>query len=176
MKLDIGCGNRKAEGFIGVDVCGDNIDVAADVHNLPFKKNSVNEIRTVAALEHFRNPFKAVSEMYRVLRHGGVISGESAFIQPYHYESYFHATHLGVYELLRSSGFHNVFVLCFGDGFDQLCKHGYYRAAPGFIYRFISLTNRMLSNAYWFTAGLFRNITADREALIASGIRFKAVK
>ncbi len=71
MKLDIGCGSSKKEGFLGVDILQlSGVDV---VHNLnsfpyPFEDNTVDEIWMDQVLEHLNDPVRVVEELYRVCR------------------------------------------------------------------------------------------------------------
>ena len=71
IKLDIGCGRYKLNGFIGVDIDKDSdADIVASAFNLPFDKDSVSEIYSSHLVEHF-NPEevkKFFSEIYRVLK------------------------------------------------------------------------------------------------------------
>ena len=73
IKLDIGCGKRKKQGFIGIDIDKDSdADIIASVLDLPFNTNSVDEIYSSHLVEHF-NPEevkKFFSEIYRVLKKG----------------------------------------------------------------------------------------------------------
>lgn len=71
MKLDIGCGKNKHEGYIGVDK--ENFDVVDVVHDLnnspwPFADNSVSEILCHNVLEHLESPWRAVREIIRICR------------------------------------------------------------------------------------------------------------
>jgi len=74
IKLDIGCGKNKKEGFIGVDINPDNdADVVASALNLPFEDESINEIYSSHLVEHFspEEAKKFFDEIYRVLKKGG---------------------------------------------------------------------------------------------------------
>jgi ubiquinone/menaquinone biosynthesis C-methylase UbiE len=77
LKLDIGCGPNKAEGFVGLDVIAfpgvDHVcNVGAD--RWPFEDNSVSEARAIHFLEHLTNlegkceRIHFFNELYRVLR------------------------------------------------------------------------------------------------------------
>lgn len=70
--LDIGCGQRKVPGSIGVDIRRTKeVDVVADVCCLPFKSESVDEILCFQTLEHVSDLLKAMEEIHRVLKWGG---------------------------------------------------------------------------------------------------------
>ena len=69
--------------------------IVGDIHNLPFKDESIDAIICKAVLEHVPEPQKAVREMYRVLRKGGKIFVYIPFIYPYHggnYKDYYRFT------------------------------------------------------------------------------------
>ncbi len=75
IKLDLGCGKNKKEGFIGVDQRKfDGVDVVLNLikDKWPWKSGSVSEIHMSHALEHFTGPerVKIFNEMYRVMRTG----------------------------------------------------------------------------------------------------------
>jgi ubiquinone/menaquinone biosynthesis C-methylase UbiE len=71
LKLDLGCGKNKKEGFIGVDRKPfEGVDVVVDLlQPWPWKDNSVDEINMQHALEHFTGEERVhiLNEMYRVL-------------------------------------------------------------------------------------------------------------
>ena len=53
VKLNLGCGSRKAEGFVNVDFrVAVKPDVVADVRQLPFKERSINYISASQVIEH----------------------------------------------------------------------------------------------------------------------------
>jgi len=74
MKLDIGCGLQKHEGYIGIDLYTD-ADIKAPMWDLPLDTNSVDAIVSYHALEHVPlaqvNP--TLQEWYRVLIPGGSV-------------------------------------------------------------------------------------------------------
>ena len=74
IKLDIGCGLRKREGYLGVDIIKvEEVDVIAKAENLPFKDNSIDAIYTRHTLEHVDDFEKAVKEMWRVCKPNAII-------------------------------------------------------------------------------------------------------
>ncbi|MCK5096128.1 MAG: class I SAM-dependent methyltransferase [Candidatus Pacebacteria bacterium] len=61
-----------------------NPDIVGDIHNMPFGNNELDGIICNAVLEHIENPFKAVSEMYRVLKPNGACFVYVPFLYYYH--------------------------------------------------------------------------------------------
>lgn len=54
IKLHLGCGIRRLEGYINVDIQQyDSVDLIADIANLPYEKNSVDLIYSCGVIEHF---------------------------------------------------------------------------------------------------------------------------
>lgn len=72
LKLDIGSGTRKREGFIGIDVSqGALVDVRADLEKgLPFKDDTFTEVWMNHVFEHLNDPVAAMDEIWRVCKHG----------------------------------------------------------------------------------------------------------
>jgi ubiquinone/menaquinone biosynthesis C-methylase UbiE len=58
--------------------------VAADAHDLPFPDSSFDGVVVQAVLEHVLDPFRCVSEIYRVLRANGLVYSETPFMQQVH--------------------------------------------------------------------------------------------
>lgn len=75
MKLDIGCGKNKREGFIGVDrIAFEGVDIVADLRQTwPFEDSSIEEVHSSHTVEHFTAVERVhfVNELYRVLQPGG---------------------------------------------------------------------------------------------------------
>lgn len=61
-------------------------DIIGDIHQMPFKDNSLDAIICMAVLEHVKNPFIASSEMFRVLKPGGYLFVYVPFLYYYHAE------------------------------------------------------------------------------------------
>ncbi len=91
--LDIGCGQNKRRGAIGVDrIANTNADVLADIdQGLPFSTASVSSVSLVHVIEHVADIVHAVEEAHRVLKPGGILhietphcSDASSFADPTH--------------------------------------------------------------------------------------------
>ena len=75
LKLHLGCGPTKLEGWVNIDFDPDlNPDVVADVRNLPYEEDSVEEIYASHLLEHFGYEEPVLEEWHRVLKPGGNIT------------------------------------------------------------------------------------------------------
>lgn len=82
-------------------------DIIGDIHEMPFPDNSQEAIICSAVLEHVKNPFLAVDEMYRTLKPGGYCYVFVPFLFYYHvpktgeYKDYWRFTEDGARELFR---------------------------------------------------------------------------
>ncbi len=74
--LDLGCGNAKSPGAIGVDLYRDtDADVIADLDapRLPFKNETIDEVIMIDSLEHTADVRATLKEVARLLRPGGTV-------------------------------------------------------------------------------------------------------
>ena len=62
----------------------DAISFVADAHDLPLADLSVDAVWIQAVLEHMVDPHRVVSEVFRVLRPGGLLYAETPFMQQVH--------------------------------------------------------------------------------------------
>ena len=81
MKLNLGCGHDKLEGYINCDISPMvKPDMLLDLENkLPFDDNSVDEILTSHVLEHINNFVQLMQEIYRVSKPGTLIKIKAPF-------------------------------------------------------------------------------------------------
>ena len=111
--LDLGCGTARHRevcehaGFhyVGLDYDSPDATVLGDAHALPFDDGSFEFVLCVSVLEHVRFPFLAIAEAHRVLKPGGRLIGDVAFLESYHSHSFYHHSHLGIWNLLDYAGF-----------------------------------------------------------------------
>ena len=62
----------------------ENVDIICDIHDLPFKDESVDAISNIAVLEHVKSPNLVLEEIHRVLKPGGKVFSVIPFMQPFH--------------------------------------------------------------------------------------------
>ena len=101
LRLNLGSGLRKREGFVGVDqVPLPGTDIVADL-NEPLDElpdNSVAEVYTRHTLEHVKNLLPLMAELHRVTRPGGRIEiVVPHFSNPYGYSDPTHVRQFGLY-------------------------------------------------------------------------------
>lgn len=95
MKINLGSGPRKLDGYVNIDIQGQcNPDLCHDVlDGLPFSDNSVDEVCAFDFLEHMPvgRQIDVVTDIWRVLKPGGRFEhftpstdGRGAFCDPTH--------------------------------------------------------------------------------------------
>lgn len=92
-------------GYFGTDIePGINVMFVADAHLLPIADNSLDGVIMVSVLEHLYDPIRAVDQIARVLKKGGVYFSYAPFYHPYHASphDYFRFTEQGYRHLLRN--------------------------------------------------------------------------
>ena len=92
--LDVGCGQNKRPGAIGIDVNPRTAaDALADVNGggLPFRDSVFDRVEAIHVIEHVEDVVHTMEEFHRVCRPGGVIRLEtphytdfSSFCDPTH--------------------------------------------------------------------------------------------
>lgn len=104
--INIGAGAEVVrEDVVNLDIIPyKGVRAVADVHDLPFKDGSVDAIVAESMLEHVKDPIRAVAEMHRVLKPGGLVYIVVPFIIGYHSSpgDYYRWTTSGFRELMRN--------------------------------------------------------------------------
>ena len=74
MKLNLGCGEKKRDGYVNVDVCG-TPDVVCDLNRFPWDwtDNSIDEVTSSHWLEHVEDFERTILEIHRILKPNGVL-------------------------------------------------------------------------------------------------------
>lgn len=107
--LDMGSGSP-SKGFYNVvhlDLAAyDEVDVVTDGRGLPFADNTFDAILSEAVLEHVRDPHEYMAELTRVLKPGGRVRLDVAFLQPFHAypDHFFNMTSSGLRETVARAG------------------------------------------------------------------------
>ncbi|MDA0376343.1 MAG: class I SAM-dependent methyltransferase [bacterium] len=109
--LDIGCGNDIYRSHfpncttLDIEVRPDvHVDIIADVHDLSIIKDEMYDVILCAeVLEHLHTPAKAIAEMRRILKLGGIIILTTRFIFPLHDvpHDYYRYTKYGLIHLMK---------------------------------------------------------------------------
>ncbi len=76
LKIDIGCGPVKEEGYIGIDRYAlPGVDIVADLNNgIPLEDNSVDVVYFGHSLEHFDNLGNILKEIHRVCKNNAIMN------------------------------------------------------------------------------------------------------
>lgn len=93
VKVDLGCGNWKPDGFLGVDiVSGSNVDIVANLtQEFPFASNTIDYVRAHDIVEHLPDRIYTMNEIWRISRPNAIADirvpstdGRGAFQDPTH--------------------------------------------------------------------------------------------
>jgi hypothetical protein len=81
MKLHLGCGHDKKEGYINCDISREvTPDMVVDLEKkLQFKDNSVNEIVANHVFEHISNFIPLMHELHRICKKNAIIKIKTPF-------------------------------------------------------------------------------------------------
>ena len=85
--INLGSGNVPSADprVISIDVLPNtNVDLVCEAEALPFADDSIDLVASGAVFEHVHNPLKAASESRRILKVGGKLRIDTAFLQGYH--------------------------------------------------------------------------------------------
>lgn len=80
-----------------------NVNVVADIHDLPFENNYADAVICESSLEHFKEPQRSIKEIHRVLKPGGLLYISVPFVCGFHASpnDYYRWTLSGLKELLK---------------------------------------------------------------------------
>jgi len=127
VNVDLGCGNHKPPGFIGVDrFPSPAVDSVADLtRRFPFATSSVDAVRAHDIIEHLPDRIHTMNEIWRICKHMAVVDirvpssdGRGAFQDPTHV-SYWNANSFQYYspqfpayhQLCKTYGFKGAFAI-----------------------------------------------------------------
>lgn len=136
--LNIGSGDSKLHKQVSnLDIAdGPFVDYISDGHRLPFPDDSFDVVLAQESLEHFEDPFKAVCEIYRVLRPNGRFYVQLPFIIGYHPgpTDFWRFSKEGIRKLVEQAGFN-----CECVGMSVGPATGLYRISVEFFATFFAL-------------------------------------
>ena len=75
-KLNLGCGKKKVEGFMGMDIVDYGQEIVWDIRNgIPLPNDSISEIYSTDFIEHLRNEDidNLIHEIIRVCKNGATV-------------------------------------------------------------------------------------------------------
>lgn len=163
--LDVGCENSKYRKiceymgyhYIGTDVnSSPYLSFLSDAHALPVMNSFFDLIIAYNVIEHLKYPFVAIQEISRVLKPGGVFIGVVSFLEPFHWESYYHHTHFGIANLLHFGDLKIRFISPSPnwDVFKALAVMGFIPKAPKWLINLFLIPIRLFY-AIWWQIGTF---------------------
>ena len=119
--LNLGCGHdeyvRPVIESLGYQYVGleyepsINPSLCGDTHHLPFDSDTFDAVLALAVFEHFHSPWLAIQEVGRVAKENTKFVGEVPQLHPFHGDSYFNFTFLGIERLLEMGDFECVKIL-----------------------------------------------------------------
>ncbi len=154
------------------------IDVVSFTPRLPYRDNSFDAIISQAVFEHVPRPWEVTAELHRVLKPGGEIHIDTAFMQPYHSDPFhfFNMTIPGLREIFRPfrevrTGVKPYQLPSFGYRmqFDVMLQH----LAPGPWRDRIQALRDELERDGW---GLDNSLTPNGQLFLAAGVYFHGTK
>ena len=83
------------------------VDIVGSVNNIPIDSSSVAGVLFQGVIEHISDPQKAIKEINRILKPGGVVYVEAPFMQHFHYdpEDNYRFTDDGLEKIFLLNGF-----------------------------------------------------------------------
>lgn len=74
LKINLGCGDKKKDGYLNVDFVGEP-DLFCDLSSFPWpwEDSSVDEVFSEHFLEHVKDYERTIQEMHRILKTNGIL-------------------------------------------------------------------------------------------------------
>jgi len=175
LALDMGCGTARHRGvceragftYVGLDYDAPEASILGDAHALPFADASFEFILLIAVLEHLRFPDVALREARRVLKPGGRLIGDVAFLEPYHSDSFYNHSHLGLWNRLHDAGLtiDRIAPSVGWTGLFALACIGLFPRLPRSLVRLLVLPLEILHRAWWWAGRQVGNADRRRDLI-----------
>lgn len=107
--INLGSGSQRIRpDVVNLDIYHyNNVDIVGDIYHLPFQNDEIDAVIGDQILEHLNNLPKALQEMHRVLKDGGLIYIACPFVASYHAspDDYYRFTQNGLESIMAQHGF-----------------------------------------------------------------------
>ncbi|HEY4495214.1 MAG TPA: class I SAM-dependent methyltransferase [Candidatus Paceibacterota bacterium] len=130
--IDIGCGMMHYKEFItklptvtrydalDIEARAMSVDIIGDVQNMDaIKSNTYDTVLCLQVIEHIPNPFRAINEIYRILKPNGVLILSAPHLSRLHEEpnDFYRYTKYGLRYMLEKSEFKDISIIPVGGLF-----------------------------------------------------------
>ena len=188
LMLDLGCGEAvhkevcRQAGFewVGIDHNARKAPILADAQSIPFDTATFEFVLCVTVLQYVRFPFVAMREAYRVMEPHGILIGTVAFLEPSHGTSFYHPSHVGLYNLLQDAGFSVRHIAPFVDwpALKALASMGLFHGMPRELAQAVVVPLQLFHELWWRLGGLLTGADLENDRLnhFAGSFSFVASK
>lgn len=173
--LDLGCGEavhrevctHAGYEWVGIDYQARQAPILADAQAIPFEDATFDFILCVTVLQYVQFPFVAAREVFRVLKPGGVLIGSVAFLEPSHGTSFYHPSHVGIYNLLQDAGFTVRHIAPFADwpALKALASMGLFFRMPRAIAQALVAPLQLFHMLWWRLGALVTGHDLEKDRL-----------
>jgi SAM-dependent methyltransferase len=138
--LDVGAGSKpyakiiqsKGYKYLSLDIIENQIDrhdFVCDANVIPLKNNHCDVVVCFQALEHLPNPEETLTELTRILKHGGLLIVKTNFYYPIHGypHDYFRFTSEGLAAIMKRIGMSEVKVTTRGSLISPFILNSFYK-------------------------------------------------
>jgi SAM-dependent methyltransferase len=175
LMLDLGCGDavhqqvaeRSGFEWVGVDHAAKRAPILGDAQAIPFEDQSFEFVLCVTVLQYVQFPFVAMREAFRVLKAGGVLIGTAAFLEPSHGTSFYHPSHVGIYNLLEDAGFtvRKIAPFATWPALKALASMGLFHGMPRGVAQALVSPLQLFHTIWWRLGGLATQQDLERDRL-----------